>query len=299
MKTIKTLIVLIFSSLLTISCGEKSEKPKKTEMADKTKSNLPDSPKGYKLFWADEFDIDGKPDDAFWSYENGFTRNEELQWYQRDNANIKDGILIIEGREESIENKNYDLNSSDWKKNREFARYTSSSINTNGKIEFHYGIVEVRAKIDTAQGMWPAIWTLGTSKGWPANGEIDIMEYYLVDGEPTILANAAWAHPELRAAWDDVKIPFSKFLAEDPDWPEKFHIWKMDWNEDYIRLYLDEELLNEIDLAETLNPDGFNPFQQSHYLLLNLAIGSSGGDPSHTKFPKKYEIDYVRIFQKI
>lgn len=221
-----------------------------------------------------------------------------MQWYQKDNANIQDGLLIIEGRRERVKNENYVQGSKDWRKNREYAEYTSASINTSGKREFQYGMVEVRAKIDTARGMWPAIWTLGTSKGWPANGEIDIMEYYLVDGKPTILANAAWAHPESRAAWDDAKIPFFKFLAKDPDWPEKFHIWKMDWTEDYIRLYLDDELLNEIDLTKTINPDGFNPFHQPHYILLNLAIGATGGDPSDTPFPKEYLIDYVRVYQK-
>lgn len=75
--------------------------------------------------------------------------------------------------------------------------------------------------------MWPAIWTLGISKGWPANGEVDIMEYYLVNEEPSILANAAWAHKEQRAAWDSEIIPFSDFLEKDPEWPAKFHIWKM------------------------------------------------------------------------
>lgn len=287
MKFIKIYLILSLISLTIISCEEK-----------KKKINVENLPKGYKLFWAEEFDGNGKPDEKFWSYEYGFTRNEELQWYQEDNAKLKDGILIIEGRKEKVENKNFNPDSKNWKKNRKFAEYTSSSINTKGKKEFKYGIVEIKAKIDTAKGMWPAIWTLGTSKKWPANGEIDIMEYYLIDGEPSILANAAWGHSKLRAAWDDVKIPFSKFTENEPDWSENFHIWKMDWTSDYIRLYLDEELLNEIDLTETINPDGFNPFQQPHYILLNLAIGSSGGDPSTTKFPKKYEVDYVRIYKK-
>ena len=147
--------------------------------------------------------------------------------------------------------------------------------------------------------MWPAIWTLGVSKPWPANGEIDIMEYYLVNDKPHILANAAWADEgRWKAIWDDAKIPFSHFIERDSKWPEKFHIWKMDWTEDYIRLFLDDELLNEIDLTKTLNPDGFNPFHHPHYLLLNLAIGGNGGNPAHTSFPRRYEVDYVRIYQK-
>ncbi|NHE58016.1 glycoside hydrolase family 16 protein [Cyclobacterium sp. GBPx2] len=123
------------------------------------------------------------------------------------------------------------------------------------------------------------------------------MEYYLSDGEPTILANAAWAHPDKRANWDESKISFSDFLEKDPDWPAKFHVWKLDWTEDHIKLYLDDELLNEVDLQKTVNPDGFNPFHQPHYILLNLAIGGNGGDPSGTLFPKQYVVDYVRVYQ--
>ena len=71
----------------------------------------------------------------------------------------------------------------------------------------------------------------------------------------------------------------------------------MDWNEERIHLYLDGELLNTIDLTTTVNPDGFNPFHQPHYILLNLAIGSNGGDPSQSKFPKTYVVDYLRLYQ--
>lgn len=256
-------------------------------------------PPDYALVWHDEFDQEGKPDSSYWSYEQGFVRNHELQWYQPDNAFVKDGRLYIEGRRERVKNPGFDPESQDWSIRREWAEYTSSSIHTRGKQAFRYGIFEFRAKIDPALGMWPAIWTLGVDKNWPANGEIDIMEYYVVDGQATILANAAWAHEHLRAAWDEAKIPFSQFLQKDPAWADKFHIWKMEWDECFIKLYLDDELLNEIDLSLTKNPDGFNPFHQPHYILLNLAIGSNGGDPSATNFPRTYQVDYVRVFQKI
>ncbi len=254
-------------------------------------------PKGYKLVWAEEFNASGKPNPEYWSYEQGFVRNKELQWYQKDNVFIKNGILIIEGRREQVKNDQYKVNSNDWRKNREYAEYTSSSINTSGKYSFKYGVMTVKAKIDTSRGMWPAIWTLGINKPWPSNGEIDIMEFYLVNQEPAILANAAWKSSMENVSWDSEKIPFSKFIEKDPKWEEKFHIWKMDWTEDYIRIFLDDELLNEIDLSTTTNPDGFNPFHQPHYILLNLAIGGNGGDPSKSKFPGKYMVDYVRIYQ--
>ncbi|MBD8488171.1 glycoside hydrolase family 16 protein [Echinicola sp. CAU 1574] len=255
---------------------------------------------GYELVWQDEFDYEGKPNEAFWSYETGLVRNHELQYYQAENAQVSNGLLVIEGKREEVKNARYDAKSQDWRRNQAYAHYSSSSINTRGKKEFKYGLIEVRAKIDTALGMWPAIWTLGVSKGWPANGEVDIMEYYRVDGKATILANAAWkkAGGQYASQWDEEKILFSKFLEKDPDWPSKFHIWKMDWTEDYIKLYLDDELLNEVDLKTTINPDGFNPFHQPHYILLNLAIGGNGGDPTNTRFPRTYQVDYVRVYQK-
>lgn len=254
---------------------------------------------GYELVWQDEFDLEGKVDSGKWSFEKGFVRNQELQWYQDQNARVEEGHLIITGRRESVPNPGFESGEQDWRKSREKAQYTSSSINTRGKFDFQYGIVEIRAKVDTAMGMWPAIWTLGVKNPWPANGEIDIMEFYRVKGVPTILANAAWADlGQYRAKWDEAKIPFSEFLKSDPDWPSKFHVWRMEWDEHFIKLFLDDLLLNEIDLSKTTNPDGFNPFRHRHYLLLNLAIGGNGGDPSATSFPREYLVDYVRVYQK-
>lgn len=254
---------------------------------------------GYQLVWQEEFEQEGKVNPEIWSFEKGFVRNNELQWYQEPNAAVRDGKLVITGKREQIKNTRFDPESKDWRRNREFAEYTSSSINTRGNYEFQYGILEVRAKIDTAMGMWPAIWTLGISKPWPSNGEIDVMEYYRVKGEATILANAAWADEgQYNAKWDEAKIPFVEFLKKDPDWPNKFHLWRMEWTEKSIKLFLDDELLNEVDLARTVNPDGYNPFHQPHYILLNLAIGGNGGDPGRSAFPGEYVVDYVRVYQK-
>jgi beta-glucanase (GH16 family) len=256
-------------------------------------------PDGYELEWADEFDEPGQPNAEFWSFENGFVRNEELQWYQSENAEIDNGLLTIEARRERIKNPNYQKNSGDWKKKREYAEYTSASIKTRNKFSFKYGILEVRARIDIDKGSWPAIWTLGINRGWPDNGEVDVMEFYRVNGVPHILANAAWkGEKRWEPTWDGSKKPLSYFTDKDPYWHQKFHVWKMEWDKDEIRLYLDDELLNDIQIRYASYSDGFNPFRQPHYILLNLAIGSNGGDPSDTDFPLKYEIDYVRVFQK-
>lgn len=253
---------------------------------------------GMKLIWNDEFNTNGKPDTNNWRYEKGFVRNQETQWYKPDNASCKDGVLLIEGRKESYKNPNYISGSTDWRTSRKSIEYTSASLQTIGLKQWQFGRVEVRARIDTAMGSWPAIWTLGINKPWPSNGEVDIMEFYRVKGIPTILANVAWGTEKpYTAKWDEQKIPLEKFTAKDKDWVEKFHIWRMDWNKDAINLYLDDELLNTTSLTATTNADGTNGFLQEHYLLLNLALGGNGGKP--TKNLIKYEVDYVRIYQAL
>lgn len=287
------LIFLLISILIGFTGGSQ---PVNSTLPD---YNTPSEIQGMKLVWADEFNTNGKPNPQFWKFEKGFVRNEELQWYQEENATCTNGVLLFEGRREEISNPKYQAGSKSWKTNREFAQYTSSSINTHGLKQWLYGHFEIRARIDTTLGSWPAIWTLGVEKQWPSNGEIDVMEFYRVDQEPTILANVAWGtNQQFVGKWHTERIPFAHFAAKDSDWHEKFHIWRMDWTPESIKLYLDDELLNTTLLSETLNPDGFNPFQQPHYLLLNLAIGGNGGNPDKSKFPVRYEVDYVRIYQK-
>lgn len=256
----------------------------------------------YELMWSDEFSQDGRLDTTFWNYEQGYARNEELQWYQSENAYCKGGFLIIEARREQRTNPLYKVGARDWRRSRKFIECTSSSVTTSGKMEFQYGRLEVRARIPVAKGAWPAIWTLGSSMEWPSNGEIDIMEFYRIKGIPHILANVAWGtNKRWEAKWDSQATPFSHFLEKNPDWASEFHVWRMDWDEKAIRLYLDGELLNETLLSETINGKlgkGKNPFRQPHYILLNLAVGGiNGGADSPQAYPMRYEIDYVRVYQ--
>jgi beta-glucanase (GH16 family) len=101
------------------------------------------------------------------------------------------------------------------------------------------------------------------------------------------------------AQWDESRRPITEF--RDSDWGKKFHVWRMDWNADAIRLYVDDVLLNETDLSTTVNGnrEAANPFHEPQYMLLNMAIGGrQGGDPTGTEFPARFEVDYVRVWQR-
>lgn len=291
---ISYLKILALSMLsLTVFAGEKNQA-----------ANNNSETVNYKLIWSDEFDTDGKPGSQ-WDYENGFVRNRELQWYQSQDAAVSDGCLIITGRKEAVKNPDYLSNSNDWRKKREYSEYTSACLTTRKSFTFKYGRVEVRARIPVASGSWPAIWLLGNKWGWPDCGEIDMMEFYR-RSEPIILANACWGGKTNNPSWDESTTPLNEFTSGNPGWSSCFHLWRMDWDKEFIRLYLDDRLLNEIDLSKTTNGGSRgnieNPFSNDikdfgFYILLNLAIGSNGGTPDENAFPMKYEIDYVRVYQ--
>jgi beta-glucanase (GH16 family) len=290
---LKKLFLFLSISVLPVIISAQKPDPLKPD------SGKPADIKGMKLIWNDEFNNTGKPDPSNWIYENGFVRNQELQWYQQENANCSGGVLLIEGKREKIQNPGYVAGSTNWKTSREYSEFTAASIQTRGLHQWLFGRFEIRARIDTTLGSWPAIWTLGISKGWPSNGEIDIMEFYRVKGVPTILANFAWGTSQRNVGkWDDLKKPLADFTNSDANWTKKFHVWRMDWNKDSLSIYLDDKLLNSTDLSLTTNPDGFNPFRQPHYLLLNLALGGNGGLPRESTSIVKYEVDYVRVYQK-
>jgi beta-glucanase (GH16 family) len=219
-------------------------------------------------------------------------RNEELQWYQPENARCEKGLLIVEARRERKKNPNFQAGSTNWKTNREYAEYTSASVTTVGITGWRYGRFEMRGRIDTRPGLWPAFWSLGVEGRWPNNGEIDIMEYYRGD----LLANLIWAGQGRTASFTRRK-PIASF--PDPDWSSKFHVWRMDWDENRIVITVDGEVMNDSDLNQAANPDGKNGFRQAQSILLNLAVGgTAGGDPTPTQFPARLGVDYVRIYQK-
>ena len=164
----KTIILLIILSL--ISCSEKKYK-------SETSSNE------YILVWADEFDKEGKPDTSKWTYEFGFIRGGEEQYYtdRIKNARVENGNLIIEAHLEKIENNTPPFfERPDYVDKIDTANYTSASLTTRGIEDWKYAKIEIRAKLPRGRGTWPAFWMLGENWGkidWPECGEIDIMEH--------------------------------------------------------------------------------------------------------------------------
>lgn len=247
----------------------------------------------WKMVWHDEFNQNGPPDPANWDYEHGFVRNKELQWYQPENAWCTNGLLIIEARPEHKPNPNYVAGSTRWSTRREYIDYTSASLVSRGLREFKYGKFEMRARINTQAGSWPAFWVLGADRpgvGWPAGGEIDIMEYYA--GQ--IRANIA-CQMDGKPKWWSVARPIADLGGD--AWSHDFHIWTMEWDATNLDLRLDGQLMNHLAVALADSADQGNPFHFPEYFILNQAIGSNGGDPAHTPFPIRFEVDWVRVYQ--
>ena len=285
-----TTLLLIISTTLFFLSDYKNTVQRNNPIA-KSNYSTKIQPK-FQLVWSDEFNNEGVPDSTKWRFETGFVRNKEDQWYQQENAVCSKGNLVITGKKERRANPNFMEGSADWRKNRQFIEYTSASVVMKKVHAFQYGKMEVRAKIITQTGLWPAIWTLGINGEWPSNGEVDVMEYY----DDKILANYAYGtQTRYKAIWDGYKKPMGDFPV---NWADSYHIWTLEWTEHKMDILLDGVSMNLIDLTQSINKsDGKNPFQQAHYLLLNLALGGqNGGSLANTTFPSQYLVDYIRIY---
>lgn len=253
-----------------------------------------DDEQTYSPVWVEDFNQEGpwNPDD--WVGVEGFIRNWELQWYQPQNVWIEDGNMVIKGIREDKPNPWYDPNSKDWRYSRKWINYTSGSLITAGKRDWTYGRFEARMKIPTASGAWPAFWTLGyeeTMGQWPDDGEIDIMEYY---NNHTLL-NVCWGGWETAGGG----VPLYDYWVKrvDPNWINKYHRWRMDWDEEAIKLYLDDELVTVTLLSRTINSKGVNPFHYPQYIVVNVAMGATGGQIHDKDLPFILYIDYIHIYQ--
>lgn len=255
----------------------------------------------WKLVWADEFDRDGLPDPARWTYEEGFVRNQELQYYtvaRTNNARVENGRLIIEAHKEQFPNPRHqpDAPENRWQLRRPHAEYTSASLTTRGRAAWTYGRFEVRARLPSGRGTWPAIWMLGTNirqVGWPACGEIDIMEY--VGHEPGVIhANVhtrGFNHTRGNGRGSRIRVP---------DAERTFHVYALEWTPQRLDFFVDDRKFFTLENDGT-GPDSW-PFDAPQYLILNLAIGGTWGGQKGVDdsiFPQRYEIDYVRVYQKV
>jgi beta-glucanase (GH16 family) len=237
----------------------------------------------WHLVWQDEFHYTGLPDPHKWGYEVGFVRNHELQYYtdhKAKNARVQNGLLIIETRKESFKG----------------AAYTSASLTTRDRKSFLYGRIEIRAKLPTGVGMWPAIFLLGSnynSVGWPACGEIDIMENVGYEPE-SIYAGVQtntfnWVLGKNQRASTSVCSP-----------SKGFHVYAVEWHPDRIDFFVDDHKF--FTFANDGNGWENWPFDKAHYLIINAAVGGNWGGKKGVDdsiFPQRYYIDYVRAYKRI
>jgi beta-glucanase (GH16 family) len=220
-------------------------------------------------------------------------RNQELQWYQPRNASCDRGVLDIRARREETPspNPNYTPGSDDWRTSRPSANYTSASLIS--KRSFTYGRFEMRGRIDTRSGSWPAFWTVGTHDGWPRSGEVDVFEYY----RGSLFANVCKPR-RTQCGWSSTRQPVAKLGGK--KWAGRFHLWAMEWSARRIDLFVDGRLVNRFPIVRAVEPGEQNPYvNKRHVLLLSQAIGgTNGGDPSGTEFPVRFEVDYVRVYRR-
>lgn len=240
----------------------------------------PESYDGMALVWSDEFEGESLKT-ADWTFETGNGTsgwgNNELEYYQSDNTSVADGYLVIEAREES----------------KGGYAYTSSRIITQSKQTFQYGRVDIRAVLPEGQGIWPALWMLGTdvnSVSWPACGEIDIMEMIGGSGrENTIYGTIHWSNAGAAASYGNSSSLSGETFAD------AFHVFSILWDEESIKWYVDDVLFNEADIT----PDELSEFQESFFFIFNVAVGGNwpGSPDSSTTFPQRMVVDYIRVFQ--
>lgn len=238
----------------------------------------------YELVWADEFDTDGPPDPARWAFSvgGGGWGNGELQYYMpKGNASVENGVLTIEARKEK----------------RGTCSYSSARMNTCNIADWLYCRIEVRAKLPSGTGTWPAIWMLPTDwvyGDWPASGEIDIMEHVGYDPDVIVQSiHTAKTHGGA-ASNHSVRVPGVR---------EDFHTYGVEWLPDRIIFSIDGEQTYTYEKPDTAEGDRARdtwPFDQRMHLLLNLAFGGTWGGSMGIDegcLPARFEVDSVRVYQ--
>lgn len=249
---------------------------------DNTGYSTPMSYPGYTLAWNDEFsgttlDLNN------WNQELGNNNgwgNNELEYYTNSPKNtfVSNGNLIIEARKESISGFNY----------------SSGRMTTQNKKTFTFGRIDMRAKLPKGRGVWPALWMLGnniTSVGWPASGEIDIMEYLGHE----VNKSYGTLHYGSSTATHGSKGNF--YVLNSSTFYDQFHVFSMEWKQDQIKLFVDDNLFLQINKSDLGSAP--YPFNAPFFFIFNVAVGGNwpGAPDANTVFPQRMFVDYVRVFQ--
>ena len=242
----------------------------------------------WRLVWSDEFDTAGLPDPAKWHYDTGGHGwgNNELQFYTErrlENARVESGRLIVEARRERWQERDY----------------TSARLNT--RDGWTYGRIEVRAKLPSGRGTWPAIWMLPVdwtygNRGWPDNGEIDIMEH--VGFDPDVIHASIHTQAYNHVAGTQKTAKISVAGARD-----SFHVFVVEWTDREIRALVDDRPYFSFANERLTTPQADYrhwPFDKSFRVLVNIAVGGNWGGQKgvdESIWPQRMEVDYVRVLQ--
>ncbi|MBN1300455.1 MAG: glycoside hydrolase family 16 protein [Melioribacteraceae bacterium] len=236
----------------------------------------------WTLTWSDEFEgtAGQSPDPSRWVFDIGTDWGNAQLEYDTDrpeNASLDGGgNLAITARRESFGGQ----------------PFTSARIKTQGLFEQAYGRFEARIKMPWGPGIWPAFWLLGADideNPWPQCGEIDIMEYR---GQQPNLIHGTVHGPGYSAASGVTK----SYGLEKGRFDKDFYVYAVEWQEDYIRFFVDDVLYNEIKPGDV---NGEWVFNKPFFIILNVAVGGNyvGFPTSDTPFPQSMLVDYVRVYQ--
>ena len=277
--------IYLLSIIILISCN-----------GEKRVQDSADSPskQGYDLVWQDEFN-GNRLDDSKWGFEEGFIRNREKQYYNKNAVAVRDGNLVITAKKDSIENESYSLrDSAQWKHDARYAEYSSGSITTKDRVAWKYGRIEVRAKLPEGKGLWPALWMLGENweeVGWPETGEIDIMEHVGFEPDSIFGTVHTKAFNHMLGTHRGKKI-----FIDDPY--GTFHVYAIEWNRDKIDFLLDGKVYNSFGNKHRTTAEW--PFDQKFHLKINVAVGGMLGGRKGIDdgiLPQKMYVDYVRVYK--
>ncbi|NKB70668.1 MAG: family 16 glycosylhydrolase [Candidatus Latescibacteria bacterium] len=273
-----------FTAITLLCCGCAQQGTGRTSTT--TPGNIP--PTGWELVWYDEFS-GAVVDTAKWAFQPGDGcalglcgwGNDELQWYQAANTRLEAGDLVITAKQES--HSGY--------------QYTSSRLRTRGKGDWTYGRFDIRARLPTGRGIWPALWMLPTDEeygGWAASGEIDIAE--LLGHEPNIVHGTT----HYGGPWPRNTSTAGKYTLDEGLFADDYHLFTLEWEETELRWYIDGTLYHRQNKWHSDQGAYPAPFDRRFHLLINIAVGGNwpGAPDASTVFPQEMRIDYVRVYKK-